>query len=348
MRPTVAPAKLVSTASATSSASEPVARDRRPVQHEAHERDVHLLLERQVDDARHAAHRLAHALAEPAQRREIVAEDLDGDVRARARQHVVDAVRDRLADRHVRARAASRSRGAAPPATPRAAGPSRASRRRFPPPRRPARARRVPPARCGAPWRRPPAARAGSARRGGRFRRTSPATCRAACWPERQAAFVELGQERRAHARHRQRRPPTRSAADDADDQPRVIERVRQHPREPRLQRAREPAVVPALRSTARRAETRKHSAGVTTIATTSDASSDDDVRERQRRQQPPLDAGQAEDRQEDQHDDDRREDDRGADLERGVAHDLGGWPPLVRRLRARSRAAAARRSPRR
>ena len=34
---------------------------------------------------------------------EIVAEDLHGDVRARARQHVVDAVGDRLADRDVRA-----------------------------------------------------------------------------------------------------------------------------------------------------------------------------------------------------------------------------------------------------
>ena len=32
--------------------AQPVAGDRRPVQHEPHERNVHLLLERQVDDAR--------------------------------------------------------------------------------------------------------------------------------------------------------------------------------------------------------------------------------------------------------------------------------------------------------
>ena len=54
MRPTVAPAKLVSIASATSSGAQAVAGDRRPVEHEAHERDVHLLLEREIDDARHA------------------------------------------------------------------------------------------------------------------------------------------------------------------------------------------------------------------------------------------------------------------------------------------------------
>src|SRR5687767_15488952 len=40
------------------------------------------------------------ALPEPPQRAEIVAEHFDRDVGARARQHVVDAVRDRLADGH--------------------------------------------------------------------------------------------------------------------------------------------------------------------------------------------------------------------------------------------------------
>ena len=45
-----------------------------------------------------------HRSPPAAQLLQIVAEDLDGDVGARARQHVVDAVRDRLADRDVRAR----------------------------------------------------------------------------------------------------------------------------------------------------------------------------------------------------------------------------------------------------
>jgi hypothetical protein len=35
-----------------------------------------------------------------AQRVQVLAEDLDGDLRAHAREHVVDAVRDRLADLH--------------------------------------------------------------------------------------------------------------------------------------------------------------------------------------------------------------------------------------------------------
>ena len=160
-----------------------VARDHRAIQHEPHERDVHLLFERQVHDARHRRHGGADPLAEPPQRAQIVAEHLDGDIGARARQHVVDAVRDRLPDRHVRARAASRTGGAARPAAPRAAGPSAAGPRRFPRPRRPGRARRTPRGRSGAPSRPLPAATAESLRRGGRFRRTSPATFRAACWP---------------------------------------------------------------------------------------------------------------------------------------------------------------------
>ena len=43
-------------------------------------------------------------LPEPAERPQIVAEDLHGDVRAGAGEHVIDAVRDRLTDRHVGAR----------------------------------------------------------------------------------------------------------------------------------------------------------------------------------------------------------------------------------------------------
>ena len=52
-------------------------------------------------DLRHLALHLAGQLPK---RRQIVAEDLHGDVGARAGQHVVDAVRDRLADRDVGAR----------------------------------------------------------------------------------------------------------------------------------------------------------------------------------------------------------------------------------------------------
>ena len=68
---------------------------------EAHERNVHLLLERKIHDAGHTAHGLAHPLAQPPQRRQIVAEDLDGDIRPGPGQHVVDPVRDRLTDGHV-------------------------------------------------------------------------------------------------------------------------------------------------------------------------------------------------------------------------------------------------------
>ena len=49
-------------------------------------------------------HRITDVFAETAQRRQVVAEDLDGDVGARSGQHVVDAMRDRLTDRHVGAR----------------------------------------------------------------------------------------------------------------------------------------------------------------------------------------------------------------------------------------------------
>ena len=89
-------------------------------------------------------------------------------------------------------KAAPRARRAAP----RAGDRPRAGRRRSPPPRRPARARRARRGRSAAPWRRPPAGRAGSARRGGRSRRTSPATSRQRVDADRQAALVELRQER--------------------------------------------------------------------------------------------------------------------------------------------------------
>ena len=130
-----------------------------------------------------AAIDVAHVFAESPQRRQIVAEHLHGDVGARARQHVIDAVRDRLPDRHV---GAGQRREPAPQLRQQLrarAAPSPAGRRRSPPPRRPARARRTRPGRSGAPSPRLPAAPAGSARRDGQSHRTWRATYRAACWP---------------------------------------------------------------------------------------------------------------------------------------------------------------------
>ena len=70
-----------------------IARDHGAVEDEAHERDFHLLLQREVGNARHAGHRRTHAFAEPPQRAQILSEHLDRDVRARPGQHVVDTVR---------------------------------------------------------------------------------------------------------------------------------------------------------------------------------------------------------------------------------------------------------------
>ena len=234
-----------------------VAGDRGAVQHEAHERDVHLLLEREVDDARHPADGLAHALAEPPQRGEIVAEHLDGDVGPRARQHVVDPVRDRLTDRHVgagqrREPAAQigEQLGARPAGVPQAdvdfrrldaldvlvelgaAGPAGGGddfglrqQDLFDAPADLVRLRE---------------------RRAGQRVRLNG-----------EAAFVELGQERGAHARHRRHRRPA-SSASDSRHRPCPDGRARAAgPREPRLERPRQPPVVPASESIARRAETR-------------------------------------------------------------------------------------------
>ena len=93
------------------------------------------------------------------------------------------------------------------------------------------------------------------------------------------------------------------------------------HAREPRLERARQPAVVAALDRCGVRQE------GEAQRRRDDDRDRErreqrDDVGERQRRQQPALDAGQPEHRQEDQHDDDGREHDRRADLERRLADD--------------------------
>ncbi len=53
-----------------------------------------------------------------------------------------------------------------------------------------------------------------------------------------------------------------------------MVERGRQHAREPRLEPPRQPAVMSSLDRCGVRQERVKHSAGVTTMATASDASS--------------------------------------------------------------------------
>jgi hypothetical protein len=61
-------------------------------------RRQHLLFDLQVGQAGDAASLARAGLGLAAQGVQVVAEDLDGDLRAHARQHVVDAVRDGLAD----------------------------------------------------------------------------------------------------------------------------------------------------------------------------------------------------------------------------------------------------------
>ena len=58
----------------------------------------HLLLDLQVDQAGDAGKAFAQQLRQPPQRVEVLAVDLHRDLRAHARQHVVEAMRDRLAD----------------------------------------------------------------------------------------------------------------------------------------------------------------------------------------------------------------------------------------------------------
>ena len=149
-----------------------VAGDRGAIEHEADERHVHLLLERNVHGAWNGGHDVPHPFAEPAQRRQIVAEDLDGDVGARAREHVIDPVRDRLPDRHI----GPGQRGEPAPQrrqqTRRADDRYRASRHRFQQLPRLERARRTRLARSGAPSPRRRARRGGSPRPAARFRPT--------------------------------------------------------------------------------------------------------------------------------------------------------------------------------
>ena len=61
-------------------------------------RDADLPLDLKVDEARNGGKLLAKILADARERVEIVAKDFQGDLGADAREHVVEAMRDRLAD----------------------------------------------------------------------------------------------------------------------------------------------------------------------------------------------------------------------------------------------------------
>jgi hypothetical protein len=65
--------------------------------------NLDLLFNGQINHARDALHAFARALRHGAQCAEMFAKDFHGDVRACAGKHVVDAVRDRLADGDVEA-----------------------------------------------------------------------------------------------------------------------------------------------------------------------------------------------------------------------------------------------------
>jgi hypothetical protein len=61
-------------------------------------RRQHLLLDFEIGDAGNTGQPAAQRVGLPAQRVEVVAKYLDGDLRAHAGEHVVDPVRDGLAD----------------------------------------------------------------------------------------------------------------------------------------------------------------------------------------------------------------------------------------------------------
>ena len=66
--------------------------------------DIELLLHGEVHDAWHRRHGLADLFAKGAQPIEVFTENLHGDIRPRAGEHVVNAVRDGLPNRDVHAR----------------------------------------------------------------------------------------------------------------------------------------------------------------------------------------------------------------------------------------------------
>ena len=115
---TLRPFDRASNACVTAAGRQPVERRALVVDLDAQLRDEHLLLDLKIDQARHRRELLARRLGETAQRLEVVAENLQDDLRAHARLQVVEPVADRLADGD-----RNRQRGEA----------ARGYRRRFPP-----------------------------------------------------------------------------------------------------------------------------------------------------------------------------------------------------------------------
>jgi hypothetical protein len=92
-----------------------VARRRFVIQMDLHLRNQHLLLHLQVGDAGDARQLLAQAVGLRAQGGEVVAVDLQGDLRAHPGEQVVQAVRDGLADANRRRQAGEVVRRSVPP-----------------------------------------------------------------------------------------------------------------------------------------------------------------------------------------------------------------------------------------
>ena len=80
---------------------EPMTRGRRRIDPHLQRRNIRLGLRSEVNDTLHLRHLGLHLTGELSQD-SIVAKDLDRDVRTGAREHVIDAMRDRLSDRDVR------------------------------------------------------------------------------------------------------------------------------------------------------------------------------------------------------------------------------------------------------
>ena len=102
--PTRRPSSAVSSVDARLTRRQPVPRQCHPVETHTHRRNVRLRLQRHVHQPGNTLNR-RHALGpQPPQHGQVGTEDLDGDVGARPRQHVIDAMRDGLPNGDVGAR----------------------------------------------------------------------------------------------------------------------------------------------------------------------------------------------------------------------------------------------------
>ena len=311
---------------------QPVAGERVPVEADVHRRDVGLRLQRQVDEAGDVLQRGHGLAAERPQHGQVVSKNLDGNIGAGTRQHMVDAVGDRLSDGDI---GAGHERQAVPDLfeddgpRPAAGQQPHVDLRRFN-------------ALDVLVELRPP----GPARRRGDFRyieqqpfdgaaqrirlRQAGAGQRHGADDER--AFVERRQEGASHPRDAcQRRGEQEGGR--ADHQPRTLDHARQQARVYALEHGGQRRLTTRADSARARqqvqAERRRHGQG-------------DDQRRKQRNQigeperlqQAALDPRQEEERQEDQHDDDGRENDGRADFAAGAIHHFQGGAPLRCRQR--------------